>query len=295
MNSDTTAISNTPILDADLVHGLEQAQESGILGYRTEALPIWCPGCGYYGITHAMLQALNALQIENRNLVVVSGIGCAGRYPFFIRGYGFHAVHGRALPVASGVKMASPDLTVVAVGGDGDGLAIGGGHLPHAIRRNVDITYILFDNGIYGLTKGQSSPTTPRGQVSGTHPYGNPDTPLNPSMIGLTYGALFVARGYAGEPKSLSGIIHQALGHRGFSFVHVVSPCVTFDRVNILYDRLRDLWTPVPEAHDRSDLKSAIALVMDDDFSHGILFEADRPTWDDAERETAERAAGGPK
>jgi len=280
-----------PVLNAEVSSELERVRKSGILQYRTDALPIWCPGCGYYGITHGLTNALNVLEIENRNLVVISGIGCAGRFPFFVNGYGFHAIHGRALPVACGVKISSPEFTVVAITGDGDALAIGGGHLPHAIRRNVDITMILFDNGIYGLTKGQSSPTTPQGQVTGTHPYGNPDAPLNPLLLALAYGASFVGSGYAGEPHALGELMKQALSHRGFSFVCVVSPCVTFDHVNITYDRMREKWYPVPNDHDTRDRRAAMDLALAEDINfYGLLYQDDRATWDDTCEATAEKA-----
>jgi len=281
-----------PLLDSEVAGALEQVVDSGLLDYRSEALPTWCPGCGYYGITHALTQALTELRIDNRNLVLISGIGCAGRYPFFVRGYGFHSVHGRALPLASGVKIARPELTVIVVGGDGDGLGIGGGHLPHVIRRNVDLTYVMFDNGIYGLTKGQSSPTTPRGQVTGTHPYGNPDEPLSSVVLGLSYGASFLGTGYAGEPAHLKDVLKRALRHRGFSFVPIITPCITFDAVNITYDNLRGKWQSVPADHDVGDRQAALRLALDENNYHGVLYEQQgRPTFEDAERETAARAA----
>jgi 2-oxoglutarate ferredoxin oxidoreductase subunit beta len=290
MSGEKKTPEHPPLLNTDVAANLERVKKSGILQYRSDALPIWCPGCGYYGITHGLTQALNELRIENRNLVAVSGIGCAGRFPFFVNGYGFHAIHGRVLPVACGVKIANPQLTVIGIAGDGDALAIGGGHLPHAIRRNVDITYILFDNAIYGLTKGQSSPTTPQGQITGTHPYGNPDYPLNPLLLALAYGASFVACGYAGEPHALNEILLHALTHEGFSFVAVVSPCVTFDHVNVTYERLREKWHPVPKEHDSSDRKAAITLAMDEDFRYGIFYEDHRSTWADTERDTVAKA-----
>ncbi len=279
------------LLHADTSRHLRDMRALGALNYRSDELPIWCPGCGYFGITHAVNQALNRLGIENRNLTLVSGIGCAGRYPYFTHCYGFHVVHGRALPVACGVKMANESLTVLAVGGDGDGLAIGGGHLPHAIRRNVDLTYLFLDNGIYGLTKGQTSPTTPQGQVTGTHPYGNPETPLNPALMALSHGASFVAKGYAGEPKTLAEIVVQALQHRGFSFVQIVSPCVTFDHDNLLYDRLRRLWSPLPASHNRQDRQAAFAVALSETFQAGVYYQEQRPSWHEQAHATAARAA----
>jgi 2-oxoglutarate/2-oxoacid ferredoxin oxidoreductase subunit beta len=286
-----SADETRPLLSGDLAFHLGEVEKSGILGYRSEALPTWCPGCGYYGITLAITRALSALAVDNANLVVVSGIGCAGRFPFFVRGYGFHTIHGRTLPIASGVKMANPALRVLAVGGDGDGLAIGGGHLPHVARRNVDLTYLLFDNGIYGLTKGQTSPTTPHGQVTGTHPFGNPDTPLSPLVLGLAYRATFVGTGYAGDPDALTEVIRRAIAHRGFSYVPIVTPCVTFDHGNITYDRLREAWKPVPAGHDASNLAAAMQLALDGARYKGVLYEENRPTWDDVQAEAAAKAA----
>jgi len=288
MAQDPTTLGGT--LNAEIVADISAVQQSGLLDYRSEELPTWCPGCGYYGITQALMQALADLHIENRNLAVVSGIGCAGRMPFFVNGYGFHAIHGRALPVAQGVKIAKPELTVLVVGGDGDGLGIGGGHLPHAVRRNVDLTYVLFDNGIYGLTKGQSSPTTPTGQVTGSHPYGNPDRPLDAVTLGLAYRASFMARGYAGKPHELYPIMKQALEHRGFSFVVAITPCVTFDKVNITYDRLRESWVPIPDDHDTSDLGAAMRLALSDKLYYGVFFREDRPTFNDNVEDTSGKA-----
>jgi 2-oxoglutarate/2-oxoacid ferredoxin oxidoreductase subunit beta len=290
MSDSTEVQSERPILNAEVEAETAKVRESGILGYRSEALPTWCPGCGYYAINHAMTRAMNDLGIENRNLVLVSGIGCAGRFPFFVNGYGFHAIHGRAVPVACGVKIANPALTVVVTGGDGDGLGIGGGHLPHAMRRNVDLTYILFDNGIYGLTKGQTSPTTPLGQVTSTHPYGNPDRPLDAVTLALAYRGSFVARGYAGEPEDLYPLFRAAFEHRGFSFVIVYTPCVTFDKVNITYERMRDLWHPLPEDHDPTDAGRAMQYALSDTLYHGVFYQESRPTFEGAERETAAKA-----
>jgi 2-oxoglutarate/2-oxoacid ferredoxin oxidoreductase subunit beta len=268
-----------PQLHSQISEDLAQLKQSGILNYRSEALPTWCPGCGYYGITHGLVQAITSLAIPNQNLLVVSGIGCAGRYPFFMNGYGLHSIHGRAVPIACGAKMVSPELTVIAVGGDGDGFGIGGGHLVHAIRRNIDITYIVFDNGIYGLTKGQASPTTPMGQVSKTTPFGNPDRPLNPLLLGLAYEATFVAAGYAAMPGELAGIFRSAIGHKGFSFVVITTPCVTFDHVNITYQNMRDQWQPVPDTHDVTDLNASMTLASKHRTLYGVLYHVHQPDW----------------
>ncbi|MBD3177212.1 MAG: 2-oxoacid:ferredoxin oxidoreductase subunit beta [Armatimonadia bacterium] len=290
MSETSSPTNEAPLLDTGVERDLQNVQESGLLDYRSESLPTWCPGCGYYGITHAMTEAINELDIEPHNLVFVSGIGCAGRYPFFMNAYGLHAIHGRAVPMGAGVKIANPDLSVIVVGGDGDGLGIGGGHLSHAIRRNVDITYILFDNGIYGLTKGQTSPTTPQEQITGTHPYGNPDMPLDAVTLGISYRASFVARGYAGQQHDLTPIMRRAFAHKGFSFVVVYTPCVTFDKVNITYENMRGNWKPLPDDYDDGNILEAMKYAMDDTLWHGVFYEEQRPTFHDHERETAEKA-----
>jgi 2-oxoglutarate ferredoxin oxidoreductase subunit beta len=171
---------------------LAEIQDSGRLSHRSTSLPTWCPGCGYFSITEGVASALTRLEIPDNEVVIISGIGCASRFPFFMNTYGFHTLHGRTLPVATGIKMANDDLVVLAIGGDGDGFAIGGNHIPHAARRNVNITYLLFDNGIYGLTKGQTSPTTVVGFKTKTTPYENRDQPLNPLMMLLSYGTSWV-------------------------------------------------------------------------------------------------------
>ncbi len=279
-----------PQLDQKVARDLAAVSRSGLLDYRSEALPTWCAGCGYYGIALGVTQALAAMEVEIHNLAVVSGIGCAGRFPFFMGGYGLHAVHGRALPIASGIKIARPDLTVMAVGGDGDGLGIGSGHLPHTMRRNVDITYVLFDNGIYGLTKGQSSPTTPTGQITGTHPYGNPDQPLDPLVLGVAYGASSVAAAHAADPEKIKEILLRSLRHPGFSFVVIQTPCITFDRVNISYEKLRHGWEPVPSDHLVTDRNAAMALAMGEQRYAGVYFEERRPTYQDYDQATARKA-----
>lgn len=194
--------------------------------------PDWCPGCGDFGVLAAVQKALVDLQIPQHETMVVSGIGCSSNLPGFINTYGMHTLHGRSLPVATGVKMANHALTVLVTGGDGDGFGIGCGHFVHTMRRNVDLTYIVMDNQIYGLTTGQTSPTSRVGMKTKSMPFGSIEPPLNPVSLALSSGATFVARGFSGEQKHLTELIKQAIQHKGFSFLDVFSPCVTYNKDN---------------------------------------------------------------
>lgn len=262
--------------------------------YKTEAKPIWCPGCGDFAVLAAMYNTFSELDIDPTKTVIVSGIGCSSRLPVFIKSYGFHTVHGRTMPVATGVKMANPDLTVIAVGGDGDAFAIGGGHIPHAARRNVDITYIVMDNFIYGLTKGQTSPTTGSQEIghgfklTTTSPHGQYEEPLNPLAMLLTYGASFVARGYSSKPKQLTELYNMAIRHKGFSFIQVLSPCVVFNKT---YDEIDAHILPLEGQHNPSDLAAAMALAMDTKTEHlGIIYQKAKPTLEDRMNAIGEKA-----
>ncbi len=196
--------------------------------FRSELKPIWCPGCGDFGVLQAMYRALAAIGRPPHEIAFVSGIGCSSRIPGYTNCYGFNSVHGRALPIAQGIKLANPDLLVIVAGGDGDGFSIGGGHVPHAIRRNTNITYVVMDNQIYGLTKGQLSPTSPRGLKTVTSEYGSLEEPVNPLLYVLAYGANFVAQGAPADMAGLARIIEEAIRYPGFAFVNVQSPCVTY-------------------------------------------------------------------
>lgn len=260
-----------------------------ILDYRA-GRPIWCSYCGNYSLLTALYMALAELGVEPEGLALVSGIGCSSRMPGFVKGYGFHTVHGRALPIATGVKEANPALTVVVVSGDGDGLGIGGGHLLHAFRRNADMALMLVDNGLYGMTKGQPSPTTPYGLATSTTPYGNPDTPLNPVALALSMGASYVARGYTGEIDPLKEILAGAIGHRGFAFVHAITPCPTFN-ARETYKYYSKKVDRLPDTHDPSDLPSALVLAADTEMLHtGLFYKAERPTLEDALQSAREKA-----
>jgi 2-oxoglutarate/2-oxoacid ferredoxin oxidoreductase subunit beta len=272
---------------------LKEIQGTGRLAYRSKSLPTWCPGCGYFSMTEGVTSALNRLGIANKDVVIVSGIGCASRFPFFMDTYGFHTLHGRTLPVATGIKLANDRLTVIAIGGDGDGFAIGAGHIPHAARRNIDITYLLFDNGIYGLTKGQVSPTSVMGFKTKTSPYENRDAPLNPLMMLLSYGASWVGQAYAGHMHHLADMIVEAMAHRGFSYLHILSPCVTFDKTSMTYQNLGMSVRDLPADHDPTNLMAAMAQAVDTKTpALGVFYRQPRPTLGDAMDDTM-RAAGG--
>lgn len=254
---------------------VKRIEDSSVFDIRSGELPTWCPGCGYFGIHQGLNLCIKQLDLPFHKVVTVSGIGCAGRYPFFTNTYGFHSTHGRAVPTATGVKLANPNLTVYVVGGDGDGLAIGGGHLPHVARRNVDVNYIMFDNSIYGLTKGQPSPSSRLGMKSKASPYGTKDTPLNASLLALSYGASFVARLFAGRPNDIAQALMQGTRHKGFAFFHIYTSCVTFDKDFKTWDNLKKWCHPIPEDHDPSNLRKAMDLVLEDDFSLGVLYKRD--------------------
>lgn len=197
----------------------------------------WCPGCGDYAILNAMQRFLPTLGLAPEQVVIVSGIGCAGRFPYYVNSYGFHVIHGRAPAVATGIKMMRPDLSVWLVTGDGDGLSIGTNHLIHCLRRNVDINILLLNNQVYGLTKGQVSPTSRQGQSTKTTPHGVKEHPLNPIKIALASHATFVARGLDKDPKYLALLFEQAYRHQGTSFIEIYQNCPIFnDGAFSLYD-----------------------------------------------------------
>lgn len=200
--------------------------------YKGKVDPDWCPGCGDFGVLAALQKALVELHIQPYNVVTISGIGCSSNLPGFIETYGMHTLHGRALAVATGVKMANHDLTVIVTGGDGDGFGIGGNHFIHTMRRNVDLLYLAMDNQIYGLTTGQVSPTSSIGMKTKSTPFGSVEGPINPIALALAAGATFVARGFSGEQKHLTELIKLGLKHKGFSFIDIFSPCVTYNHDN---------------------------------------------------------------
>jgi len=248
--------------------------------YKSDVHPIWCPGCGDFGVLTSFYKAISELHIPPEQLVVASGIGCSGRFPAFVHAYGLHGVHGRALPLAIGIKMAHPELVVVTTGGDGDAFSIGMGHVPHAIRRNVDITYIVMDNEIYGLTKGQPSPTSPVGMERKASPYGTVERPVNPLLLAFASGATWVGRGFSSRPKELVELTKAAIQHKGFAFLHVFSPCVTFYDT---YDHFKAMTKPLPSEYDPHDRMSALTYAVDEQTLWlGLYYEERLPTYGEA-------------
>ena len=249
--------------------------------------PDWCPGCGDFGVLAAVQKALVELQIQPHNVVTISGIGCSSNFPGFIETYGMHTLHGRALAVATGVKMSNHHLTVMVTGGDGDGFGIGGNHFVHTMRRNVDLLYIVMDNQIYGLTTGQTSPTSRIGMKTKSMPFGNIEAPVNPMAMALAAGATFVARGYSAEQKHLTELIKQGIEHKGFSFLDVFSPCVTYNHDNTyLWFKPRVKKLEDDPSYDASDWYAAMgkAQLWDDEIPIGRFFQrTDLPSLHGAE------------
>ncbi len=245
--------------------------------YKSAIKPIWCPGCGDYGVLSAITKAFAKLELEPENTAVVSGIGCAARIPAYINAYGFHGLHGRALPIATGLKLARPDLTVLAMGGDGDMYSIGGNHFLHACRRNVDITLLVMDNRIYGMTKGQPSPTTEPDFPTHLYPDGTHLQPLNALAIALVAGANFVARTFSGDPNGLAEDIAMAINHPGFSVIEILSPCVTFrpEQREWKHQVQRNVLTPA------ASVAEALQVVTTGpELATGVVWQGNRPPYE---------------
>jgi 2-oxoglutarate ferredoxin oxidoreductase subunit beta len=232
--------------------------------FRNNVKPNWCPGCGDFSVQAAIQRAAANVGLEPESLAVVSGIGCSGRISGYINAYGFHSIHGRSLPIAQGLKMANRELTVIASGGDGDGFAIGMGHTVHAIRRNINVTYIVMDNQIYGLTKGQPSPRSAEGFKTKGAPQGTIETALAPLEMALAVGATFVAQSFSSNLKQLTTLIEEGIKHEGFSLINVFSPCVTFNKVNT-YDWFKEHIIDLEEIpdYDPSNRIGAMTKLME--------------------------------
>jgi 2-oxoglutarate ferredoxin oxidoreductase subunit beta len=246
--------------------------------YKSGIKAVWCPGCGHFAVLTALTKAMAHLELAKEDVAVVSGIGCSSRLPAYIDTYGFHGVHGRALAVASGLKAARPDLKVVVAGGDGDGFSIGGNHFLHACRRNMDMTYIVMDNEVYGMTKGQASPTTlPDWCNSKMTPHGTGIPSFNPAAIALAAGAGFIARGYSGEPSELTRLLVEAMEHPGFAFVQVLSGCVTYRPDQ---KRWKEEVHPLQSESPTDDCVTAAQIIQaDDGKATGIIYAKRFPVW----------------
>ncbi len=253
----------------------------------------WCSGCGDFGVLSGLQKACAELGLRPHQIVTVSGIGCSSNFPGFFNAYGMHTLHGRALAVACGVKLGNHELTVIATGGDGDGYGIGGNHFTHTARRNVDLTYIVMDNQIYGLTTGQVSPSSRLGMKTKSTPFGSVETPVNPITAAIMNGATFVARAFSADGKQMIDLMKKAIQHKGFALIDVFSPCVTFNHDNdyaFFKQRVKKL---EDEGHDPTDWKAACekGLMWGDKIYTGLFLQIERPTLEQSEPVLEE---GGP-
>ena len=245
--------------------------------YKSDVKPIWCPGCGHFAVLSAVTKALAHLGLAKEQVAVVSGIGCSSRLPAYVDGYDFHGVHGRALAVAAGLKAARPDLTVLVGSGDGDGFSIGGNHFLHACRRNMDMTYIVMDNEVYGMTKGQASPTTaPEWTHSKMTPHGTGVRRFQPAAMALAAGATWIARGFSGDPTGLTRLLVDAIQHPGFALLHVLSPCQTFRPEQ---KHWKDQVHPFGEDPTDDPVEAAKRIHGDDGMSQGLIYTEHLPVW----------------
>jgi len=244
----------------------------------TRELPNWCPACGDFNLLFAIKNALAELNLPREQVLLVSGIGCGSKTPHFVSTYGFEGLHGRGIPVATGAKLANPELTVITVSGDGDTYGIGANHLLHTMRRNMDITVIVQDNAVYGLTKGQYSPTTRKGFKSPSSPHGALEEPLNPLALGIITGATYVARGYAYEIQHLIKLIRDGITHKGFSLIDVFQPCSTYNKVNDIAWYKKNTYKLEAEGHDPSNKAKALEKAMEWDEGRvpiGLFYKED--------------------
>lgn len=265
------------------------AKPLGSVYKRPGIKPVWCPGCGDYGALTGAIKSFGILGLKPENIACVSGIGCSGRFSHYLNVYAFHGTHGRALPTATGVKTARPELTVLAVSGDGDGLGIGGGHIPHTARRNVDMTYLILDNQTYSLTKGQVSPTSPKGSKTKTSPYGAFEDAMDVMAVFLAYDVSFLARTSSFNQEELVRVLTEAVRHKGFSIVYVYSPCVTFPVLS--WETVRGLLKPIPESHDTGDKMAAMEYAYSSaPLYTGIFYRKDKPTLEERLEDQEERA-----
>jgi len=244
-------------------------------------IPAWCPGCGNYSILKAFKEALKELDIEPHQFTIVSGIGQAGKFPHYLRCNTFNGLHGRTLPVATGIKLSNHGMLVIAVAGDGDCYGEGGNHLIHAMRRNINVKLFVHDNQIYGLTKGQASPTSIEGMVTKAQPFGALPEQLNPIALAIALDCSFVARGFAGDTEHLKGLMKEAIQHEGFSLVDIFQPCVTFNKINT-YDWYRQRVYHIELEYNPEDRMAAFkrALEWGDRIPTGLIYRNHRPIFE---------------
>ncbi len=245
--------------------------------FKGKVDPDWCVGCGDFGVLRSVQTACVNLELQPHEILVVSGIGCSSNFPGYFNAYGMHTLHGRSLAVATGAKMANHELNVIVTGGDGDGYGIGGNHFTHTARRNIDLTYVVMNNQIYGLTTGQVSPTSRLGMKTKSTPFGSVERPINPITSAIMNGATFVARGFSGDPKHLVSLLTAAIRHRGFALVDVFSPCVTFNHENDFPFFKKRVKRLEDENHDPSDWKTACEKAMEwgDTIYTGLFFRTE--------------------
>ena len=250
---------------------------------KTVGQPNWCPGCGNFPIWHSLKRVIVELNLEPHNVAIFSGIGCSSKMPHWINTYGFHGIHGRPLPIATGARLANNNLTVIAVGGDGDGYGIGIGHFIHAMRRNLNITYIVTNNQVYGLTTGQTSPTSDKGYATKSTPTGVIEIPINPIALAIASGATYISRGFSKEMKHLTKLIADGVRHEGFALVDVLQPCVTFNRKNTYEWFSKRIYKLEETDHDATNKQAAFlkSLEWDDRIPIGLFYREARPTYED--------------
>lgn len=267
-------------------------EEITLADLTTTEMPTWCPACGDFNILFCVKNALAELNIPQHQVALVSGIGCGSKLPHFVKTYGFEGLHGRSLPVATGIKLANTDLTVMAVVGDGDCYGIGGNHLLHIMRRNFNLTLLVEDNAVYGLTKGQMSPTSTKGFKSPSTPSGSIEIPLNPMAFGILGGATYVARGYAYDAKQLQKLIADGIRHKGFAMIDILQPCSTYNKINTIQWYKDRVYKLEDENHDPTNREAAMKKAEEwgDRIPVGLIYKADRPTYEDGLPQIAEKA-----
>src|SRR6266850_7072734 len=269
----STTLETAPAAPTEIKSAAQLTKDA----YKGKIHPDWCPGCGDFSVLSALQAALFELGLKPHQVLVVSGIGCSSNLPGFINTYGMHTLHGRSLVVGTGVKLANHKLKVICVGGDGDGYGIGCNHFIHVMRRNIDLTYIVMDNQIYGLTTGQVSPTSRKGMKTKSTPFGSVENPVNPIPMAIVCGATYVARGFSGQQKHLVALIKGAIEHRGFAFVDVFSPCVTYNEENT-HEFFKQRTRALEEmGHDPGDLHAAIekGSLWGDTIPIGLFYKKD--------------------